>query len=121
MMVPSNGVEINNFPVLIHKESKRSTVIPAGTVVGHLYPIDSVKSIAKAEQVTEQFDPNLIHFGYSPIPDIWKDRLRQKLSQQAGVFSLHEWDVDLAKGVEHHIRMSDSRPFWEWSRRLYIS
>lgn len=34
------------------------------------------------------------------------------------MFSLSEWDVSLAKGVEHHIRMSDSRPFRERSRRL---
>lgn len=34
------------------------------------------------------------------------------------MFSLSEWDVSLAKGVEHHIRMSDSRPFREQSRRL---
>lgn len=34
------------------------------------------------------------------------------------MFSLSEWDVGLAKGVEHHIRMSDSRPFHERSRRL---
>lgn len=121
MVVSSNGVEVNNFTVLIHSESKRSTVIPAGTVVGHLYPIDPVKPMAKAEQVTEQFDPNLINFGDSPIPEIWKDRLRQKLSQRAGVFSLHEWDFGLAKGVEHHIRMSDSTPFRERSRRLALA
>lgn len=30
----------------------------------------------------------------------------------------HEWDVGLAKGVEHHIRLSDPRPFRERSRRL---
>lgn len=31
---------------------------------------------------------------------------------------MHEWDVGLADGVEHHIRMSDCRPFQERSRRL---
>lgn len=31
---------------------------------------------------------------------------------------MHEWDVGLAKGVEHRIRLSDSRPFRQRSRRL---
>lgn len=33
-------------------------------------------------------------------------------------FSSHEWDVGLAKGVEHKIRLSDQRPFRERSRRI---
>ncbi|KAL0196751.1 hypothetical protein M9458_005291, partial [Cirrhinus mrigala] len=118
MVVPSRMVEVNNFPVLIHNESKRTAVVPVGTVVGHLYLIDPVNPVAEADVVSEQFDPNLINFGDSPMPESWKERLGQKLSERVGVFSLHEWDVGLAKGVEHHIRMSDSRPFRERSRRL---
>lgn len=34
---------------------------------------------------------------------------------------MHEWDFGLAKGVEHHIRMSDSTPFRERSRRLALA
>ncbi|KAF7646900.1 hypothetical protein LDENG_00180850 [Lucifuga dentata] len=47
-----------------------------------------------------------------------KDRLRQKLSKRGNVFSLNEWDVGLAKDVEHHIQLSDSRPFRERSWHL---
>lgn len=36
----------------------------------------------------------------------------------AHVFSLEEWDVGLAKGVTHHIRLRDTRPFRERSRRI---
>lgn len=68
VVLMSYEVDVNNFPVLIHNEFKRSTFIPVGTVVGHLYPIDLVKPIARAEPVTEQFDPNLINSGDSPIP-----------------------------------------------------
>ncbi len=64
------------------------------------------------------FDPNLIDFGESPVSEEWKGRLRQKMADRAHVFSTHEWDVGLATGVEHHIRMSDPRPFRERSRRL---
>lgn len=34
------------------------------------------------------------------------------------MFSLHEWDVGLARDVKHHIRLTDPRPFRERSRRL---
>lgn len=34
------------------------------------------------------------------------------------MFSFDEWDVGLAKGVEHHIRLHDPRPFREHSRRI---
>lgn len=34
------------------------------------------------------------------------------------VFSLSDWDVGLAKGVEHTILLSDTRPFRQRSRRL---
>ncbi|KAL6485589.1 hypothetical protein MHYP_G00049810 [Metynnis hypsauchen] len=54
----------------------------------------------------------------SPVPNEWKERLRGKLCRRRNVFSLHEWEVGLAKGVEHNIRLTDPRPFRERSRRL---
>lgn len=47
-----------------------------------------------------------------------KKGLRWKLAEKGNVFSLEEWDVGLAKGVEHHIKLHDPRPFRERSRRL---
>ncbi|KAL7837384.1 hypothetical protein SRHO_G00270950 [Serrasalmus rhombeus] len=41
--------------------------------------------------------------------------LLQTLSKE---ILLDEWDVGLAKGVEHHILLSDTRPFRERSRRI---
>lgn len=67
---------------------------------------------------TEAFDASFINFGESPVPEEWKTRLRQKLCERTDVFSLHELDVGLAKGVEHTIRLSDPRPFRERSRRI---
>lgn len=34
------------------------------------------------------------------------------------MFSMDEWDVGLAKGVEDRIRRSDDKPFRERSRRI---
>ena len=124
MIVHSVEVDVNHFTVVMHNESVRDTVIPVGTVMGHLCSVDPVmpalktKTEAETEVTSQEFDPRLIEFGDSPIPEQWKDRLRQKLSARASVFSLHEWDVGLAKGVEHNIRLSDTRPFRERSRRL---
>ncbi|KAI3374517.1 hypothetical protein L3Q82_021004 [Scortum barcoo] len=122
IVVPGAAVDVNHFTVLVHNESLRDTVIPVGTVIGQLCPADPVAPSPRirAETVTPptQLDPQLIQFGDSPIPQQWKDRLRQKLCERASVFSLHEWDVGLARDVEHHIRLSDPRPFRERSRRL---
>ncbi|KAI3376829.1 hypothetical protein L3Q82_000403 [Scortum barcoo] len=122
MVVPGAAVDVNHFTVLVHNESLRDTIIPVGTVIGQLCPADPVAPSPRirAETVTPptQLDPQLIQFGDSPIPQQWKDRLRQKLCERASVFSLHEWDVGLARDVEHHICLSDPRPFREHSRRL---
>lgn len=114
MVVPHSEMDVNHFPVLMHNESLKDTVIPVGTVVGHLHPTNPVTPAPK----TGELDTNLINFGDSPIPETWKQRLRQAMSERESVFSLHEWDVGLAKGVEHTIRLSDPRPFRERSRRL---
>lgn len=114
MIVPHSEMDVNHFPVLMHNESLKDTVIPVGTVVGHLHPTNPVTPAPK----TGELDTNLINFGDSPIPESWKERLRQALKKRESVFSLHEWDVGLAKGVEHTIRLSDPRPFRERSRRL---
>lgn len=74
--------------------------------------------LSQPKAATTEFDANLINFGDSPVSEEWKQRLRKKLSTRSSVFPLHEWDVGLAKGVEHTIRMSHSRPFRERSRRL---
>ncbi|KAI5615219.1 hypothetical protein C0J50_8776 [Silurus asotus] len=78
----------------------------------------AVTTIPPRETVSSEFDVNLMNFGDSPISEQWKNRLRRKLAQKSHVFSMHEWDVGLAKGVEHKIRLSDARPFRQRSRRL---
>ncbi|KAL6491310.1 hypothetical protein MHYP_G00016550 [Metynnis hypsauchen] len=72
----------------------------------------------KACLAVAQIDPELFNFGDSPIPPEWKKRLSQKLSERTQVFSVEDWDVGLAKDFEHHIRLTDPRPFRERSRRI---
>lgn len=82
--------------------------------MGYLHPTYPVSLTPN----TREIDTNFINFGDFPIPETWKQRLKQVLSERASVFSLHKWDVGLAKRAEHYIQLSDSRPFHEHSRSL---
>ncbi len=118
MVVPSGALDVNSLRILLKNESSRETSIPVGTVIGCVYHIDSVATIPPKETASSDFDESMINFGDSPISEQWKNRLCKKLAQKSHVFSMHEWDVGLARGVEHRIRLSDSRPFRQRSRRL---
>lgn len=115
----SKMLDPNNFLVLLRNESLKQTAIPTGTVIAHLHIADVVTDVPnpKAESVPAM-DPSLFDFSESPISKEWKERLSQKLAKHSHVFSIEEWDVGLAKGVEHHIRLNDNTPFRERSRRI---
>ncbi|KAL6478149.1 hypothetical protein MHYP_G00139840 [Metynnis hypsauchen] len=115
----SSALDKNNFLVLLRNESLRDVSVPAGTVLAHLQMADTV-TVAQASEskVPPQIDPLLFDFADSPIPEEWKKRLSNKLAKRVNVFSLSEWDVGLAKGVEHRIRLREDKPFRERSRRV---
>ncbi len=118
-IIPSSAIQVNRFPVLLRNVSQKEVSIPVGSVVAHGYTTEVATSVEKDNSARgSPIDPCLFNFGDSPIPKYWKDRLSQKLSERSNVFSLHEWDVGSAKGVEHHIHLSDNTPFRERSRRL---
>ncbi|KAL1273007.1 hypothetical protein QQF64_028869 [Cirrhinus molitorella] len=83
-----------------------------------MYPTDTLSVPARVSNSSKVIDPALFDFGESSIPKAWELRLRQKLSARGDVFSTNEWDVGLACGVEHHIRLTDTKPFRERSRRI---
>lgn len=123
IMVPScvllpSDMNMNHFPLVLKNESIKPKAIPKGTIVACVHKANIVTEWHKDKESSQTMDPGLFDFGDSPIPSAWKERLARKLSEKAGVFSLDEWDVGLAQGVEHTIRLSDSRPFRERSRRL---
>lgn len=118
MVVPADAVQVNNFRILVQNQSTKETIIPVGTVMGHLYHTESVIARPLKKLESKEFDSSQIKFGDSPVPEEWKCRLRNKLLERSQVFSVHEWDVGLAKDVEHNIRLSDPSPFRQRSRRL---
>ncbi len=81
--------------------------------------VSDIVTVAQPDELKTTFlDPNLFNFGDSPISEDWKKRLSQKLAERGTIFSLPEWEVGLAKGVEHQIRLNDACPFRERSCRL---
>ena len=117
VVAPVSVIDPNCFSLLIQNETKREITIPQGTPLGTVQSAHFASPIVKGKNI-EELDPNLIDFGDSSIPNEWKERLRGKLCRRRNVFSLHEWEVGLAKGVEHNICLTDPRPFRERSRRL---
>lgn len=115
----SKMLDSNNFLVLLRNESLKQTAIPMGTVIAHLHVADVVTDASNPNvESVPAMDPSLFDFSESPISKEWKERLSQKISRHSPVFSVEEWDVGLAKGVEHHIRLNDNTPFRERSRRI---
>lgn len=118
----SKMMDKNKFLVLLRNESLKDTSIPMGTVIAHLHVADMVTEIPNSTpDIPAEVDKSLFNFGDSPVPSEWKERLSQKLAQKSNVFSTNEWDVGLAKGVEHHIRLTDNTPFRERSRRVALA
>lgn len=108
----------DNCKVLLQNVSLKTKSIPKGTVIAQIHKADVVTGLAQAPSPQDEIDPTLFDFGDSPLPQTWRDRLAQKLAERTKVFSVEEWDVGLAKDVEHRIRLTDSRPFRERSRRI---
>lgn len=117
VLLPSD-INGDSFSVLLRNETLKTRSIPKGTVVASVHKAEIVTELKREEGSSSTIDPGLFNFGESPIPSAWKERLANKLSERVGVFSLGEWDMGLAKDVEHTIRLADSRPFRERSRRL---
>uniref|UniRef100_A0A3B1IUI3 Gypsy retrotransposon integrase-like protein 1 n=3 Tax=Astyanax mexicanus TaxID=7994 RepID=A0A3B1IUI3_ASTMX len=117
VLLPSD-LDVNRFSVLLKNESLKEKNISKGTVIAQIHEADVVTEVKSEPSPQDKIDPALFDFGNSPIPAEWRERLTQKLSKRTQVFSVEEWDVGLAKGVEHVIRLTDSRPFRERSRRI---
>ncbi|XP_029350188.1 uncharacterized protein LOC115036194 [Echeneis naucrates] len=118
VVLPPSAMDVNGFSLLLRNETEKETTLPSGTVLAQVYLVDSVTELKKNSTHTKSIDPKLFSFGESPIPEAYKTRLATKLAERVNVFSLEEWDVGLAKGVTHSIRLRDPRPFRERSRRI---
>lgn len=117
----STQMDCNKFSILLKNESAKPKVIPKGTVIAHIHKAEVVTQQQPTETPPGKLDPAIFNFGDSPIPEEWKNQLAHKMAERPGVFSLSEWDVGLAKGIEHRIRLKDPSPFRERVRRLALA
>ncbi|KAG1926671.1 interleukin-1 receptor accessory protein-like 1-A [Pimephales promelas] len=118
VVVPFSAMKANQLKVLVRNDTFKEKLIPNGTVLARVYATDTVRDARAVTEDHQILDPELFDFGNSPVPQTWKDRLRQKLSERVNVFSLSDIDVGLAQGVKHNIRLRDDTPFRERSRRI---
>ena len=59
------------------------------------------------------------NFGDSPVPEDWKIKITQELSNYADVFAQHEFDFGHATKVKHRIKMKDETPFKQRKRPIH--
>lgn len=116
-VLPFSTIQDNSVQVLVHNETSKDISIPSGTIMANVYLTDTL-TVGSGEKSSQVIDPSLFKFEDSSIPELWEMRLRQKLAVRSDVFSTNEWDVGLAQGVEHNIRLTDTKPFRERSRRI---
>ncbi len=82
--MPSSAVDVNNLRVLIHNETSKDLSIPAGTVIAHVFPTDTVTVAHEIPESKGPLNPELFNFGEeAPIPAAWEKRLRLKLAERS--------------------------------------
>lgn len=86
MVVSKSAVQEKCVSVQIQNECQREVVIPVGTVMGCLHPVDPVVSVPEDLKAKKKFDVRLLNFGNSPVPEHWKRRLCQKMAERAMFF-----------------------------------
>ncbi|KAL6474145.1 hypothetical protein MHYP_G00177060 [Metynnis hypsauchen] len=89
VVIPASAVDVSRFSMVMQNESMKEVDIPVGNVLGQLYVTDSVM-VPNNPDAPRDIHPKLIQFGDSPVPEEWKERLREKLSKRAQVFSLND-------------------------------
>ncbi|XP_075451032.1 uncharacterized protein LOC142492246 [Ascaphus truei] len=94
--------------------------LDAGQKLGGIYPFSPVVDTpeVKAAAADERFVELDFNFGDSTLSTHWKEWLATQLTQRRHVFSMSEMDVGCSCSAQHTIRLSDTTPFRERSRRL---
>ncbi|KAL1258935.1 hypothetical protein QQF64_009512 [Cirrhinus molitorella] len=88
--------------------------------IAHVFPVEVLSTVSKTRQNSGQtkLDKNSFNFGDSPVSEEWKQRLVEKMLERKDVFSSGEFDVGCSRSTQHHIRLTEDKPFRERSRRL---
>lgn len=113
-------VQSKRIGVTIRNVSTRPVMIKRGMPIAHVFPVDVLSTVSKLRENSGQTKLNKHSFNFadSPVSEQWKQRLVKKMLERKDVFSCDEFDVGCSKSTQHHIRLTEDKPFRERSRRL---
>lgn len=117
-VIPAFSVTQNHITVVTCYESQHDIVLPARTQVAQVPCAERVINPVPPMGQSTPLKPHMFQFGDSSVPKQQKERLITQMLARPEVLSTHSGDMGLAKGVEHTIRLSDTRPFRECSKHL---
>lgn len=88
--------------------------------IAYVFPVEVMPTVSKPMENSGQgqLSKDSFNFGDSPVTEDWKQRLTKKMLERANVFSYHEFDVGCSRSTQHHIGLTEDKPFRERSRRL---
>ncbi len=113
-------VQSKRIGVTVRNVSSRPVMIKRGMSIAHVFPVEVVATVSKPQESSGQteLNKNAFKFGDSPVSEEWRQRLVKKMSERKEVFSFDEFDVGCSRSTQHHIRLTEDKPFRERSRRL---
>lgn len=116
----ATAVHSKRIGVTIRNVSSCPVTIKRGMPIAHVFPVDVVPAVSKPRESSGQIQltKDSFHFGDTPVSEEWKQRLAKKMLERKDVFSCDEFDVGCSKSTQHHIRLTEDKPFRERSRRL---
>ncbi len=113
-------VQSKRIGVTVRNVSSRTVMIKRGMSIAHVFPVEVVATVSKPQESSGQteLNKNAFKFGDSPVSEEWRQRLVKKMLERKKVFSFDEFDVGCSRSTQHHIRLTEDKPFRERSRRL---
>ncbi len=113
-------VQSKRIGVTVRNVSSRTVMIKRGMSIAHVFPVEVVATVSKPQESSGQteLNKNAFKFGDSPVSEEWRQRLVKKMLERKKVFSFDEFDVGCSRSSQHHIRLTEDKPFRERSRRL---
>ncbi|XP_053321812.1 uncharacterized protein LOC128494822 [Spea bombifrons] len=112
--------KIDVFAVTIHNRSPTGVRIEHCQKLGVIHLLEEVRPISSLTVGLSQDSLPELKFDLegTSLPAEWKDRLQRALQAREEVFSKGDMDVGCAMSAQHAIRLNDSTPFRERSRRI---
>ncbi|KAK1789436.1 hypothetical protein P4O66_015369, partial [Electrophorus voltai] len=112
-----------NQPVLVPSVREATQPVPVTSIEGAMLPlpVSGMENTAHPDPVPVPGIVDTTRPSPFPVPSVRDITQPDPVScsqHERHHLSCSQWDVGLAKGVEHHIRLSDIKPFREQSRRL---